>query len=154
MFKSYSYYTIWRKKVNYWLNTLTGTYRNVAPMEWNMFHLKIPKWMTAQINDMSVTQQIQTITHYFGFKNLDKYSVGTNVGILCILFLIMFRLGSISPECFVTTISATHGKLLMRSWLEIQSVQQRVNWSAYCKYGGSLWLCKTHEQAHIHTQLK
>lgn len=39
----------------------------------------------------------------------------------------------------------------MGSWLEIQSLQRRVNWSAFGKYGGSLWLWKTHAWARTHT---
>lgn len=50
--------------------------------------------------------------------------------------------------------SGTHVKLLRGSWLKIQSLQQRVKWSAFGKYVGSLWLCKWafgHVISHVNT---
>lgn len=99
-----------------------------------------------------------TIIQYFWFTNFVKCSVGSNVDILTIRF-IMFRLGSIFPKCFVARICCLEcSSMWSYSW--------EVDWKfKACSKGsngvhsanmGGVGACgfakHTRKQAHTHTQ--
>lgn len=97
-----------------------------------------------------------TIIQYFWFTNFVKCSVGSNVDILTIRF-IMFRLGSIFPKCFVARICCLEcSSMWSYSWevdWKFKACSKGSNGVHSANMGGvgGLWFCKTHEKAGTHT---